>query len=131
MPEIRNRAAELLDDADPARNYVMTEVVHCKSRGNIGAVRAAGTCAARFLDEIMALTAAPIVVVIGKVAQRVIRASFPQLPDAPQIHPQVELGGLPRTFLFIGQPGSNQPRIFIHLYAPVLDELTALAAPSA
>ena len=105
--EIRRRADELLDDADPACNYVMTEVVHCKSRRNVGAAAASGTCARRYLSDILQLTEAPIVVVMGKIAQQVIRDWFPELPQPPDIHPQAELGGRRRTFLFIGQPGTS------------------------
>jgi hypothetical protein len=127
--EIRNRANELLsNEADPARNYVMTEVVHCKSRQNRGADRASDTCADLYLDEIMRLTAAPIVAVVGQVAQRYIRRRFPQLPEPPAIHPQAELGRRLRTFLFIGQPGSHDDRVIGRLYEPRMAELIALAA---
>jgi hypothetical protein len=122
--EIRRRAEELLPGgADPANNYVMTEMVHCKSRGNVGAGRAARTCAGRYLQDILGLTAAPIVVLMGLVAQQVIRNWFPELPQPPSIHPWAELGGRPRTILFTGQPGSNEPRVIAELYAANLDEL--------
>jgi len=127
--EIQARAEELLPGAaDPARNYVMTEVVHCKSRGNAGAAEAAETCAGRYLHDIAGLTAAPIVVVMGKIAQRVIRNWFPELTEPPSIHPQAVLGGRPRTFLFTGQPGSNQPRRIADLYGPSLEELQQIAS---
>jgi hypothetical protein len=126
--EIQARAEELLPAADPARNYVMTEVVHCKSRRNAGVAAAAGTCAGRYLDEIAGLTAAPIVVVMGKVAQGVVRDWFPELPEPPFICPQAVLGGRPRTFLFTGQPGSSQPRKIAGLYAPSLEELRQIAS---
>jgi len=108
--EIQARAEELLANANPARNYVMTEVVHCKSLRNAGADEAAGTCAGRYLHDIASLTAAPIVVVMGKIAWGVIRGWFPELREPPLIYPQAALGGRLRTFLFTGQPGSSQPR---------------------
>jgi hypothetical protein len=59
---IRARARELLgEDADPAGNYVMTEVVHCKSRHEIGVAAAARTCAQRYLEDILRLSAAPLI----------------------------------------------------------------------
>jgi hypothetical protein len=127
--DIQRRAEELLEDAHPARNYVMTEVVHCKSQKNAGTAAAAGKCAAEYLKDIMQLTAAPIVVVVGEIAKGIIRAWFPDLPRPPEIHPRAELGGRERTFLFIGQPGSNKPSVLSRpdLYATRLAELRAIA----
>lgn len=59
-PSMQRRAEELPgDSADPSRNYVMTEVVHCKSKGETGVAAAAATCAGRYLDDILSLTARP------------------------------------------------------------------------
>jgi hypothetical protein len=58
---IRRRAVELFGEAaDPSRNYVMTEVVHCKSARETGVARAAATCARRYLDDILSLTACAV-----------------------------------------------------------------------
>jgi len=57
---VHRQAAELLGgDADLGRNYLMTEVVHCKSTAGTGVASAAPTCAGRYLAAILALTAAP------------------------------------------------------------------------
>ena len=78
---IQRRAEELLGDgADPSRNYVMTEVVHCKSKGETGVAAATATCARRYLKNILSLTAAPIVVVVGKQAHSRLREHLPHLP---------------------------------------------------
>jgi hypothetical protein len=48
--QVHRRAMELLGSgADPARNYVMTEIVHCKSKMGEGVAAAAATCAGRYL----------------------------------------------------------------------------------
>jgi Family of unknown function (DUF6508) len=125
--EIQRRAEELIDDADPARNYAMTEVVHCKSTRNIGAHAAARTCAGLYLHDVFALTAAPIVVVMGQVARRAITAMIPGLPAPPDTRPLADLGGRRRIFLFTGQPGSNEPRIIARLYAPEIGQLRTIA----
>ena len=50
---IHRRAAELPGgDADPGRNYLMTEVVHSKSTAGTGVASAAPTCAGRYLADI-------------------------------------------------------------------------------
>jgi hypothetical protein len=125
--EIKRRAEELIDDADPARNYAMTEVVHCKSTRNIGARAASRTCAGLYLHDVFALTAAPIVVVMGQVARRVITGMIPGLPAPPDTRPLADLGGRRRIFLFTGQPGSNEPRIIARLYAPEIGQLRTIA----
>ena len=64
---VQRRAEELLGPiADPSVNYVMTEVVHCKSKNEAGVSKAGGTCAKRYLNDILALTNAPIVAVVGE-----------------------------------------------------------------
>jgi hypothetical protein len=78
---VRRRVSELLDEvADPARDYVMTEVVHCKSRSEIGVRPAVTHCASLHLDRILARSPAPLVVVLGAKARDHTSALW-QLPD--------------------------------------------------
>ena len=64
---VRNRAGEIYGrPATPVDDYVMTEVVHCKSKGDVGVKAAAGNCADRHLDHILALSPAPLLVILGK-----------------------------------------------------------------
>jgi uracil-DNA glycosylase len=105
---VQRRAEELLgDEADPSRNYVMTEVVHCKSKGETGVTLAAETCARRYLDDIVSLTAAPIVVVVGKQAHLGLHEHPPHLPEPPYLC-TAELGGRPRELVFIWHPAAFQ-----------------------
>lgn len=129
---MQRRAEELLgDEADPSRNYVMTEVVHCKSKGETGVAMAAETCARRYLNDILSLTAAPIVVVVGKQAHLGLHEHLPHLPEPPYICP-AQLGGLPRKLVFIWHPAAFQgPKTISGLYgsesAAWLKELAALS----
>src|ERR1019366_2723471 len=67
---VRNRAGEIYGrPATPVDDYVMTEVVHCKSKGDVGVKAAAGNCADRHLDHILALSPAPLLVILGKRAR--------------------------------------------------------------
>jgi len=105
---IQRRAEELLGDgADPSRNYMMTEVVHCKSKGETGVAVAAETCARQYLDAILSLTTAPIVVVVGKQAHRRLRGHLLDLPEPPYIR-TAELGGRQRELVFIWHPAAFQ-----------------------
>jgi hypothetical protein len=129
---MQRRAEELLGDgADPSRNYVMTEVVHCKSKGETGVAAAAATCARRYLEDILSLTAAPIVVVVGKQAHSRLREHLPQLPEPPYIR-TAELGGRPRELVFIWHPAAFRgPKTIGGLHGPGsvtrLKELAALS----
>jgi hypothetical protein len=104
---VQRRAEELLGPtADPSVNYVMTEVVHCKSKGEVGVPQAAETCAKRYLNEILALTNAPIVVVVGKEAHRCLNDALGlELPEPPYII-EKELGGRVRHLVFIRHPAA-------------------------
>lgn len=59
------RVVELLGDkADPSKNYALTEVVHCKSTGEVGVKNAAPTCADKWLNQIVQLAANASVLVL-------------------------------------------------------------------
>jgi hypothetical protein len=127
---IRARARELLgDDADPARNYVMTDVVHCKSRYEIGVAAAASTCAQRYLEDILRLSAAPLIAVVGKKAHATLMAWLPWLPEPPYIT-AAELGGRPRMLVYVSHPSSwGEPKTIRKLYGPErLAELRTVAS---
>jgi hypothetical protein len=116
---MHKRAMELLGPgAYPARNYVMTEVVHCKSTMGAGVARAAGICASQYLDAILALTQAPVVVVVGEKAQAALKAWAPDIPEWPYIYPR-ELGGRPRELVYIHHPaGPKGPKSIGGLHGP-------------
>lgn len=67
---IHNRAVELLGaDAHPHRDWALTEIVHCKSRKEIGVKQAATQCANLWLDRVIAASSAPVVVALGGFAR--------------------------------------------------------------
>jgi len=129
---IRARARELLGDAaDPARNYVMTEVVHCKSRHEAGVAAAASTCAQRYLADILRLSAAPVIVVVGKKAHAALTAWLPGLPAPPYVI-GAEVGGRARTLVYLNHPSSwDGPKTIRELHGPeMLAQLQSIARGS-
>lgn len=104
---VQHRAEELLGPtADPSVNYVMTEVVHCKSKDEVGVSQAAETCAKRYLNDILALTNAPILVVVGKESHNCLNNALGlDLPEPPYITIR-ELGGRVRHLVFIRHPSA-------------------------
>ena len=126
---IRARARELLGDAaDPARNYVMTEVVHCKSKQEAGVTAAARTCAQLYLEDILRLSKAPLVAVVGKKAHASLEAWLPSLPGPPYVV-RAELGGRQRTLVYISHPSSwSEPKTIEQLHGwETLRHLRAIA----
>lgn len=67
--ELRKRTSILLerpvDEISADRDYVMTEVVHCKSKGEQGVPEAVSACTLRWLSQILELCPARILIVSG------------------------------------------------------------------
>lgn len=99
---IRARARELLPNAIPGEDYAITEVVHCKSRGEEGVAEAADECISRHFDNVMSVAAAPVVVALGAFAwKRFLDGLSP--PKGPI---DLDLGGQRRTVVFLPHPSS-------------------------
>ena len=88
----------------PGRDYVLTEVVHCKSLKNIGVPKALSTCRGRWLRRILDGSGAKVVAVLGKHAAGAVRAEFGIPEDI--VH---EVVGK-RRIVFLGAPSSSRPR---------------------
>lgn len=105
---VKALAVELLGvEADPARNYVMTEVVHCKSKGEVGVAAAAKKCGTRYLNNILGLCPANVVIVLGTKAQKRIARVVPEIrADQRKYITTTTLGGRERTIAFVWHPTS-------------------------
>ena len=68
---VRARARELIvhREVRPGIDYAMSEVVHCKSRGEIGVREALDTCLTRHFDNLMSVSPAVVVLTMGSVAR--------------------------------------------------------------
>lgn len=86
---IRARARELLPNAVPGDDYAITEIVHCKSQGEVGVRRAARTCYELHMDSVFAVSPAEVIVVLGKVAREALLGAGVGLPQSAL---QMELG---------------------------------------
>lgn len=76
--EIRGRVAEILNketgDVSAHEDFVMTEMVHCKSHKEIGVNEALLHCSKLFMDRIFTLSPASIVIVMGaKPGQQLVK----------------------------------------------------------
>lgn len=128
-----DRAIELLGSAaSPARNYAITEVVHCKSRMGQGVLEAASFCAEKWMSRLLDVSPAKVVVLLG----RHVRDSFaiPSLDVPPDfgLGPGYESlqpsdrcvrdtlvsshGGKDRVFIFNWHPTAMKLRTLSKVY---------------
>lgn len=135
---VQDRASELLNrPGDPNIDYVMTEVVHCKSQQEIGVAQAADHCAAMHLDRILKASPAPLTVVMGAKARDRVKEVW-RLPEGfgrratvgrdEQVNLVVRnLGGRTRAVIFLWHPtGMETPRDLQGTYPRLLPLLQRL-----
>ncbi len=58
-------ADEVLGAAKPGDDYAMTEIVHCGSQHEVGVRDAVGTCVPRYLERVLALSPAHVLIFVG------------------------------------------------------------------
>lgn len=93
---VRNQASELLQRQPvPGRDYVLSEIVHCKSKSELGVKAAIQQCPARFLIKLLELSVASIVVVVGRKALEQFNAlQIAGLPSIPERNATARRGGV-------------------------------------
>ncbi len=109
--EVRSRARELFErDVRPGVDYALTEVVHCKSKGQEGVKEALRECARRYLQPVVALSGAKVVVVLGKHAEKAVRDEF-RLSSGSTFGP-LQIGKHQRYIVFLPHPNAHSYRSF-------------------
>ena len=115
---VRQRAIELLErDAVPGTDYALTEIVHCKSREEIGVAEAQGYCVSRYLQRVLGLAGAKIIVVLGSRAKQAMQATFP-IPEDANVAGPMEIGGKSRFVAFLPHPNARAERSFAKRVSP-------------
>jgi hypothetical protein len=107
--DVRPLAEALFDDPTvlPGSDYALTEVVHCKSQRERGARLAATVCAPLYLQRVLALSPAPLVVVFGKIARNAVRTVFSH-PDSGRVSKPLQIAGRNRRFVFLSHPNAKR-----------------------
>jgi hypothetical protein len=85
----------------------MTEVVHCGSQHEIGVWAAAGECVPRYLDRVIRLSPAKVVVVVGAVARDIVRSMVPELSGDRKVIGPVDWSSRTRHALFLPHPNAR------------------------
>lgn len=110
---VRQRAAELFNrSVEPGIDYSLSEVVHCKSKQEIGVKSAAKQCSEKYLNKVFAVTNAIIVIVLGDIAKDAIKSIYNLSGDNQQVLKLVELGQRERHIVFLPHPNARKSRTF-------------------
>jgi hypothetical protein len=108
---ICKRNAEWLYDrrVTPGADYAMTEVVHCKSRSEVGVSAARDHCMYQWFDRILQISSAAVIVVLGGHARYGVQAITKTALEywTPV---RADLGGRSRLVMLAQHPNSRQPR---------------------
>ena len=84
-------------------------MVHCKSRKREGVKSAAKTCSKKWLERIIRLSSAKVLLVLGDEAGEMI-GGFLDLDESYISHRYLDYAGSNRWILFVPAPGSSKPR---------------------
>jgi uracil-DNA glycosylase len=125
---VRARARELIPNRPvvPGRDYAMTEVVHCKSKNEVGVLTAVESCVNLHLESVMSVSAAVIVVAMGVFAQRWVLGS--KLTTSHMS--ERVLGGKTRLVVSMPHPNArSRPKTFANnLTSDEMEHLTRAVA---
>ena len=107
---VRARATEILGrTAVPGADFALTELVHCKSKGEYGVAEALQTCVARWLNPVMQVSAAAIVVLLGQHARDHCAARW-GLDKSQPVHFGVATPGRERAVVILPHPNARGRR---------------------
>lgn len=127
---IQARAREICPDLQLGRDIAITEVVHCKSTNEIGVTEdTVAECASRWLDRILAVSAANVIVVLGAPAQAAI-SNFLGFTwgHNTRLHEVVGRSGSLRHYVRMPHTNAREPRTFKTVQDPSVtpDEMKRL-----
>jgi hypothetical protein len=105
--EVRQRAKELFErEVIGGRDYALTEVVHCKSRGEAGVQEALLECSRRYLWRVVALSGARVIVALGKTIKATVKREF-DIPESEEMFGPVLIGECLRYVVFLPHPNAR------------------------
>lgn len=106
------------------RDYAMTEIVHCKSRNELGVVAALQASTSLHFDRTMGVAAASVIIAVGK-GRAFIRNRY-TVPDTDMLAKRLIAGKERILFFFLPHPSGFEPgpRSLSGLYS--LEEMNML-----
>ena len=122
----RARAKEILGrPAKQGTDFALTELVHCKSEKEKGVAKAHLTCAEHWLDRVIQVSAAAIIVLMGWQARDHCAARW-GLDKAQKVHFDVATPGRERAVVILPHPNARGKRKVADFVTP--EELARLRA---
>ncbi len=107
---VRSHATRLLGRAAlPGVDYAVTEVVHCKSKDQIGVAAATLQCVGRYLEDVLALSGSRVICVLGDAARLAFATRF-GLPAKMGLTGPVILAQRERLLIFLPHPNARTKR---------------------
>ncbi len=105
---VRSIARVILDtkSTTAGKDYALTEIVHCKSKGEKGVHEAMETCVDKYLDRIIKITKAKIIICLGEKASNAVKNRY-QIETTGKVfeNPTVD-----KVFLFLPHPNAHVER---------------------
>ena len=106
----RGLASEILGrPAKQGKDFALTELVHCKSTGEKGVRRAHLTCAGHWLDRVLQVSGAVIIVILGAQARDHCAARW-GLDKTQPVHYGVATPGRERAVVILPHPNARGKR---------------------
>jgi uracil-DNA glycosylase len=110
---VRKRAEELYQrEVIPGQDYVLSEVVHCKSTQEIGVTDALNECVSKYLKNILSRSNAKIIVILGSVAKTAINQGIDICINHKSLISPVEIKNKKRLITFLPHPNARMARTF-------------------
>ena len=133
LSSVHARAKELMPGTEPIAglHYALSEVVHCKSRSEKGVKEAVGECAHTWLEQVLTVSGANLIVLVGALARNALRVSFPALPrlKTGAVIGPVALAGRERMIVCIPHPNARAAHRLKDTIAPDLDRVQTFLRP--
>lgn len=118
---IWGRASELLNDPKPGVDFVLSEIVHCKSKGEEGVESALSHCTDQYLARLLSCSGARVIVLVGKKTLNLWNKLQLDLPKIPE-HDGTDLlrvAGRKRFCVFLPHPaGFERQKKFSERISP-------------
>lgn len=133
---VKRHADDLLGrEAVPGVDYALTEVVHCKSRQEVGVKEAMDECSSNYLDRLLQVSGASVVILLGSRARVIFVTRYPDIisvsPEFGTVM-QIEVGMRRRLVAFMPHPNAHMKRrLSERVSSAQLDRLRAAASEGA
>ena len=105
---VRSIARVILDtkSTTAGKDYALTEIVHCKSKDEKGVHEAMETCTDKYLDRIIKITKAKIIICLGEKASNAVKNRY-QIETTEKFF---ENSSMDKVLLFLPHPNAHVER---------------------